>query len=120
MNSRQRGVTLSGLILVSFFLIVIALLGFKLFTPYVQYFTVQKVFKAVAADPEVKGGGRREAMSSWARYAMIENINVINGDDIEITREGNEVVLTASYTVKVPLFGHVSLLLDFNPSSAKR
>ena len=56
MNSSQRGITLSGLIVASFFAIVLALLGFKLITPYVQYFTVQKVFKAIAADAEVQSG----------------------------------------------------------------
>jgi hypothetical protein len=117
---RQRGITLSGLIFASFFAILITLLGFKLFTPYVQYFTVQKLFKAIAADPEVKSGGRREVMNSWGRYAMIENVNVITSDDIDVQKEGNEVILSASYSVKVPLFAHVSLLLDFNPSSAKR
>jgi hypothetical protein len=118
--NRQRGATLSGLIVVSFFLIVIALLGFKLFTPYMQYFTVQKVFKSIAADPEVKSGTRREAITAWARYAMIENVNVISGDDIDVTKEGNDVVLSASYSVKVPLFARISLLIDFNPTSAGR
>jgi hypothetical protein len=118
--NRQRGLTLSGLILASFFIVVVALLGFKLFPPYVQYFTVQKVFKSIAADPEVKAGGRREALNSFGRYAMIEDINAITTDDIDVQKEGNEVVLSASYSVRVPLFGHVSLLLDFNPSSAKR
>jgi hypothetical protein len=118
--NRQRGVTLGGLILAAFVVIVIALLGFKLFTPYMQYFTVQKVFKSIAADAEVKGGTRRDAMAAWARYAMIENINVISGDDIEVAKEGNEVVLSASYSVKVPLFSHISLLIDFNPTSANR
>ena len=117
---RQRGVSLSGMIVVSFFLIIVALLGFKLFTPYMQYFSVQKVFKSIAADPEVRSGTRREAISAWARYALIENINVIGGDDIEVTKDGSDVVLSASYSVKVPLFAHISLLIDFNPTSAGR
>jgi hypothetical protein len=120
MMKRQRGVTLGGLILASFLLIMGALLGFKLFTPYTQYFTVQKMFKSIAADPEVKNGSRREVINSWTRHAMIENVNVIGADDIEVTRDGNEVVLSASYSVKVPLLGHVSLLIDFNPTSAAR
>ncbi len=118
--NRQRGVTLTGMILVCFFVFIVALLGFKLFTPYVQYFTVQKVLKSIAADPEVKSGTRRDAMVAWARYAMIENINVLNAEDIEVNNDGNQLVLSASYSVKVPLFAHVSLLIDFAPTSATR
>ena len=115
---RQRGVSLSGLMIVLFLLIMVALLGFKLFTPYSQYFTIQKVFKAVAAKPEAKSGNRRDIMAAWASYATIENITTINGDDIEVTKDGNNVVISASYSVKVPLFRNISLVIDFNPTSA--
>jgi hypothetical protein len=118
--NRERGVTLTGLLVASCVLVFVALLGFKLFPPYMQYFSVQKVFKSIAANPEVKNGTRRDAMAAWARYAMIENINVISGEDIEVNYEGRELVLSASYSVKVPLFAHVSLLIDFNPTSVTR
>jgi len=115
---RQLGVTLTGLIFVSFVLIVVALLGFKLFTPYMQYYTIQKTFRALAVLPEVRSGSRRDLVVPWSRYAEIENITAISGDDIEITKDGNQVTLSASYSVKVPLFANISLLIDFNPSSS--
>ena len=116
----QRGVSLGGLIVVLFLLIMVALLGFKLFTPYSQYFTIQKIFKNLSVDPQVRAGTRKDAMSAWAKYAIIENLTTIGGDDIEVTREGNDVVISASYSVKVPLFHNISLVIDFNPTSASR
>lgn len=116
--NRQRGVTLSGLMIVLFLLIVGALLGFKLFTPYSQYFTIQKVFQNLALNPEVRSGTRKDALAAWSRYATVENITTISGDDIEVTKEGNNVVISASYSVKVPLFHNISLLIDFNPTSS--
>ena len=115
---RQLGVTLTGLIFVSFVLIMVALLGFKLFNPYMQYFAIVKIFKAVAINPEVRSGSRRDFVVAWSRYAQIENITAISGDDVEITKEGNQITLSASYSVKVPLFANFSLLIDFNPTSA--
>ena len=115
---RQRGVTLSGLIIVLFLLIVGALLGFKLFTPYSQYFTIQKAFKDLSQRTEVKAGTRRDVMAAWQPIALIQNITTVSGDDIEITKEGNDVIISASYSVKVPLFLNISLLIDFNPTSA--
>ena len=115
---KQRGVSLSGLLMVSVVLIFVLLLGFKLFKPYTEYFAIQKVFRTLATKPEVRTGTRREAMAVWAPYAQIENISAINGDDIEINKDGNNVVVSAAYQAKVPLFRNFTLLIDFNPSSA--
>ena len=114
----QRGVTLSGLLVSCVVIIFVALLGFKLFTPYTEYFSIKKTFKSIAANPEVKNGGKREMTQVWERYATIERITAINGNDIEVTKEGNTMELSASYTVKVPLFANLSLLIDFHPTSA--
>jgi hypothetical protein len=117
---KQHGVTLTGLIMFSFILVFVALLGFKLFTPYSQYFTLVKTFKVLAANPEVRTGSRGQAMGVWSRYAQIDNITAIDGNDIEITKDGNDVVLSASYSVKVPLFANINLLIDFNPTSSSQ
>ena len=114
----QRGVSLSGLLMVSVVLIFVLLLGFKLFTPYTEYFAIQKVFRTLVTKPEVRTGTRREAMAAWAPYAQIEHISAISGDDIEITKEGNSVTVSAAYQARVPLFKNYTLLIDFNPSSA--
>ena len=116
---KQRGVGMTGFIIICFLIVLLAILGFKLFTPYMQYFTIQKNFKAIANNPEVKNGTRRDVMVSWQRATVIDNITAINGDDIEVTKEGNEMVISAAYSVKVPLFYNISILIDFTPSSAK-
>ena len=115
----QRGVSLPGLIIVLFLVIVIALLGFKLFRPYAEFFTIQKAFKELSMRPEIKSGVRRDVMAAWQPIATIQNIQTLTGEDIEVTKEGNDTIISANYSVKVPLFHNISLLIDFNPSSAK-
>ena len=115
---KQLGVSLSGLLMVSVVLILIALLGFKLFKPYSEYMALQKIFRTLAVKPEIRNGTRRDFTTSWAAYANIEGITAIGGDDVEITKDGNNVTLSASYQVKVPLFKNFSLLIDFAPSSS--
>ncbi len=39
---------------------------------------------------------------------------------LEINKDGNDLVLSASYSVKVPLVANVSLLIDFAPTSAAK
>jgi len=115
--NKQRGISLSGLLIVSVVLIFVLLLGFKLFKPYSEFFALQKIFRNLAVKPEVRTGSRREAMAVWAPYAQIEGISAISGDDIEITKEGNGVIVSAAYQVRVPLFKNYTLLIDFNPTS---
>ena len=117
---RQNGVSLGGFLMVLVVLAFVALLGFKIFGPYKQFFTIQKTFKTLAANPEVKSGGKREFVLAWSKFAMTDGeINVLGADDIEVAKEGNEVIISANYTVKVPLFKNVSLMFDFAGSSKK-
>ena len=115
---KQRGVGMAGFIFICFVLVFVAILGFKLFTPYMQYFTIKKTFQTLAANPEVRAGTRKDMITYWARATVIDNITAIDGEDIEFTKDGNNVVISAAYSVKVPLFYNVSLLIDFAPTSA--
>src|SRR5271170_8526308 len=114
---KQSGLSLIGFIMICFVIIFVALLGFKLFTPYVQYFTVQKTLKDIANDPEMKSGNARDIKAAYVRHSMIDNIDNVSPDDIVIEKDGDNLILTASYSVKVPLIYNVSLLIDFNASS---
>ena len=117
---RQTGVSLSGLIVILFLVFFVALLGFKLFTPYSQYFTIQKTFKALAANPELKSGNQKEIASAFQRYAQIDGISAIEPADIEVSKEGNDITISASYAARVPLFANISLVIDFNATSAAK
>ncbi len=110
---KQHGLGALGNIFVVFVLIVGALLAFKLFPAYSEYFTIKRIFKAVAASPGATDA--RELKRAFERYATIDNVTAIKSDDIEIS---NGAVI-ANYRVIVPLVGNVSLMLEFNPSSAR-
>ena len=113
----QRGLSLGGFIVVLFLLLMVALLGFKLFTPYTEYFAIQKTFRKLAEDPAVKTGTRRDLAAAFQPYELIDRITAIGAEDIEVAKEGNEVILSARYSVKVPLFHNISILIDFAPTS---
>src|SRR3954470_2772793 len=116
---RQEGVTLSGFIIVAVILIFALLAVFKIGPPYFEYLSIQKQLKAVAADPGVRTGDRRAVDAAFVSRATIENITSITHQDIQISKEGGDIVLSAEYSVKVPLFANLSACMDFNPSSKK-
>lgn len=118
---KQRGVSLGGLLVVVVALVVCVLFGFKILQPYKQFYTIQNIFKTLAVNPEVKDGSRREFVAAWSKYATTErDVNVLGGDEIELTKEGNELIISASYSVRVPLVKNISLMIDFAPSSAAK
>jgi hypothetical protein len=48
----------------------------------------------------------------------MDYITDITADDIEISKDAGALTLSASYSVKIPVAGNMSLVLEFNPSSA--
>lgn len=111
---------MTGFLTLSIVLIFTALLVFRLLPPYLEYFYVQKAVDAVAKDLDLQTATPREIRSAFDRRAMIDNITTIRGEDLELIKEGNNAVLDASYSVKVPIIANVAACIDFQASSAKR
>jgi len=116
---RQRGISLSGLLVAAVVLGVVAIFGMKLIPTYMQDAEIKNIFIAVAHDPEMQNAQVRDIRIAYSKRAMVANITAIKPDDIEISKSGDGLLLSASYAVKVPLAGNASLLLEFNPSNSR-
>jgi hypothetical protein len=75
------------------------------------------VFDEMVHAPDLKNASAHDIQVSFGKRASINNIKAIKPEDIDIATEQGKLVLSASYFVKVPLAGNVSLYLDFNPTS---
>ncbi len=116
---KQKGVSLTGLLFWSVVLVFVLLLGFKIGPAYFEYFSIRQQFRAIANDPAMKTGNRGEIEMAFYNRAVIENITTVTRKDLEIEKDGDGVVISAAYSVRVPLFGNISACMDFFPSSAK-
>lgn len=118
---KQRGVSLSGLIIVLVVLALLGLVGAKTVPAYVDYFNIKKVIASMEAAGELKNMSSKDLRMSYARRASIDNIRSISAEDLLINKgpDGN-MVISAEYTVKTALFGNVSLLIDFSVSSTAK
>jgi len=117
--NRQRGIGFIMLIFIFAVCGVVVLLGLKLFPVYSQYFNVRGVISSMATSEEVRSGTVAEIRKSFDRRATIAYVEVISGDDLEITKEAGETVVTAAWQQKVPLFTGYTLLIDLSASTAK-
>jgi hypothetical protein len=115
---KQRGLTLTGMILTSIGVVLMLILAFKLVPVYLEYQTVQRLFKSMADDPQLRKANRGELERSWYARTSIDNVKSLPAENIEYTHESDgSLTITAEYSVKVPLFRNINLLVDFKPSS---
>ena len=119
MPAKQRGLSFSGFIFGAVILVLAITTGLKLIPAYMQDAKVGNLFTVIANDPEMQKASPRDIRMSFTKRASIDSVTAINAEDIEITSNGGRLVLSASYAVKIPLAGNVSLYLDFSHTSAK-
>lgn len=117
MPSKQYGLTLSGFLFGVVILIFVSVTGLKLIPAYIQDSTIKNVFISIVNDPEMQKASPRDIRMAFNKRASIDDIRAITAEDIAVEKDGDRLVLSASYPVKIPLAGNVSLYLEFNPSS---
>jgi hypothetical protein len=115
MHNKQSGVTLSGLFLTLFVLIIAALLAMKLIPPYMEYGTAKKAIEAIARDRDTSTS--QEIRRAFDARAAIDNIDVIKATDLEISKDAGGVVIAFAYRKEVPLFANLGVSIDFAANS---
>ena len=116
MKQPQRGVSLVGLIVILFVLVVVGIFSLKLIPAYMEYFKAQSAIEAIAAD-RARSSSVNEVRKAFDARATIDDIQAVKATDLEVTKDGTGVVITFTYRKEVPLFGNVGLFVDFNGNS---
>jgi hypothetical protein len=117
MLSKQRGLGFSGFLFGAAALVFASILGLKLIPAYMQDARIKNTFVVIANDAELQKASPRDIRMAFSKRADIDDIKAIQPDDVEIAKDGERLVLSASYDVRIPLFANISLYLEFNPSS---
>lgn len=115
---RQRGVALSGLLFWGVIVAVVAMLGMKVAPSVIDYYTILKNVKAVAASSS--GRTVPEIRSAYSKFAEVDHTQTLQPSDLDISKDGNEIVIAFAYEKRIHLFANVSLLIDFQGSSSGR
>jgi len=114
MKRKQLGVSLSGLLMSAVILAAVALLGMKVGPEVMEYYQIVKTVKKIAS-----GGAESVAdvRKDFDNQANIDNIKAITAQDLEISKDSGKLEISFAYESRIPLFGNVSLLLEFQGSS---
>ena len=115
---RQRGLTLLGLIIVLFVLVVLALGVMKLLPAYIEYGTAKKAIGAIAR--ERNAGTPQEVRRAFDARAQIDGIEAVKGSDLDVSKQGNEMVIGFAYRKEIPLVANVGVYIDFSASTREQ
>jgi Tfp pilus assembly major pilin PilA len=115
---KQSGVSLMGLIVTLAVIGFLAVMAAKLMPAYVEYFSVKKMLAAMEQAGDLKGSVR-DIRYSFEKRNAIEDVKSVRGEDLEVSKEGGEAVVTASWSVRIPMVANVSTCIDFTVTTAK-
>ncbi|MBL8450283.1 MAG: DUF4845 domain-containing protein [Dechloromonas sp.] len=113
----QRGVTLSGVMFWGILLALVAMLGIKVAPSAIEYYKILKDAKATVAGVAA-GATVPEVRQAFAKYAEVDHITEFSPQDLDISKEGNQIVISFDYEKKIPLGFNVSLLINYRGTTS--
>ncbi|MFP5405179.1 MAG: DUF4845 domain-containing protein [Gammaproteobacteria bacterium] len=113
----QGGLSLVGLLLVAAFIIVLAIIALRVAPSAIEYFAIRDAVEKVAASG---AASVRDVQSAFDRQAAVDDISSIAGRDLIIERINGGTAVSFAYEKRVPLFGPVSLIIDYHGTSRGR
>jgi hypothetical protein len=119
-SKRQNGVTFGGFLMILVLVVVVAIFGLKLIPAYMEDGKIQHAFDSIARDPDMQNATVADIRDAYFKRAVtMDDVTKVSPADIEIGKENGHLSLSAKYSVKIPLAGNVSLIVEFSPSSAR-
>jgi hypothetical protein len=110
MGRKQSGVSLMALIIGLVILAMLALLLMRLLPSFLEFRSAKTAIEGIARNPASSPADIRRAFDA---RAQIDDIQAIKSSDLEITKEGNAVVIGFAYRKEVPLFANVGMYIDY-------
>lgn len=105
---QQRGLTFFGLLIVGILLAFAGVVVAQLVPTYIEYMAVQK-----AVDKAATGTTVTEVRSIFDKASQIDDIRTISGQDLEVSKEGERVVVSFNYSREVHLAGPAYLVMKY-------
>ena len=115
MRSRQSGLSLVTLIVALFVIALVAIFGMKVVPSFMEFRAAKKAIDAIAEQKQ--GASPQDIRRAFEDRSTIDDISSVNAKDLEITKDGNAVVISFAYRKEVPLFKNVGLYIDYTARS---
>jgi len=108
-RSRQRGISFIGFVFVAAVIGVTFVVAAQVFPTYVEYNAVSGAVNKAA----LTGTTVAEIKTTFDKMAAVDDIKSISGADLEVTKEGDKVVVKFAYEREIHLAGPAWLTLKY-------
>jgi Domain of unknown function (DUF4845) len=113
MKSRQHGISLISLLIVGGTLAFLGVIGAQVAPTLIEFQAIKRAVNKVAAE----GGLPAEIRSSFDKAQAIDDFKSISGKDLDITKNGEKIVISFAYNKEIHLGGPAYLLLKYAGTS---
>ena len=109
---RQRGISFIGILFVGGVLAFTGVIAAQVFPTLVEFQAITKAASKAATAATVP-----EVRINFDKAAQIDDIKSVTGKDLEVTKEGDKVVVAFAYNKEIRIGGPVYLLLKYTGRS---
>ena len=113
LKNKQRGVSFLGLLFVGGTLACLGVIGAQVFPTAMEYQAISKAVKKAATG----AASPVEVRKIFDNAAAVDNISSISGKELDITKEGDKIVVNFAYERQFHLVGPAHLTLKYAGSS---
>jgi|SRR5580692_4167101 hypothetical protein len=117
MFRRQRGITLIGWVILLVPVAILAYVGIRLVPIYLNYMRVAHSVEQTASEMKTDEGTTLTPVlirATLGKHFDIESITFPDVKDVSITRDGSSWLIEAKFEDTAPLFGNISMVVDFD------
>ena len=107
-KQRQRGVTFLGLLVVGVFLAALGVVVAQVVPTVIEYQSIQK-----AANKAAEGTTVLEVRTIFQKAVDVDYITSMQAKDLDISKEGDKVVVAFAYQREIHLAGPAYLVLKY-------
>ncbi len=107
-RSKQRGISFLGLIFVGGALAIAGVIAAQVFPTYIEYQAISK-----AAGKAAQGNTVAEVRSLFDKQSAVDDFKSVTAKDIEVTKEGDKIVVSFAYQREIHLAGPAFLTLKY-------
>ena len=118
MQRTQSGLSLVGFLFVAAIAGLVLVLGMKTVPAVIEYYTILKNVNAIVKNGEIKGGTVADYRNAFAKRSIMDEMSSVKPADLSIIKDSQGVEISFEYSRKVPMFGPVSILFEFEGSAA--
>jgi len=111
--ARQRGLSLVSLIFVGAIIVFLLAIGAKSVPAMTEYFAIDRAVQKIGSE----GQTVRDIRNAFDRYATVDDIHSIGSKDLDITKDGDRVIISYSYSYSIPILDNVRIMIDFAGSN---